>query len=130
MPITGGYTVSARFGRNLVTDLSGVQLDNKGVNITGRRGANARAIFDGEVTSIFALGGMYNVIVRHGSYYSLYCNLTSTSVRRGQQVKTGQALGPVATDASGNATLHFQLRQEVSGSKSTRLLNPESWLAL
>ena len=130
VPITGGYTVSARFGRNLVTDLSGVQLDNKGVNITGRRGANARAIFDGEVTSIFALGGMYNVIVRHGSYFSLYCNLTSTSVRRGQQVKTGQALGPVATDASGNATLHFQLRQEVSGSKSTRLLNPESWLAL
>ena len=130
VPITGGYTLSGRFGRNLVTDLSGVQLDNKGVNITGRRGANARAIFDGEVTYIFALSGMYNVIVRHGYYYSLYCNLTSTKVRQGQQVKTGQTLGPIAPDASGNATLHFQLRQEVSGTKTTRLLNPESWLAL
>ena len=130
VPITGGYTLSGRFGRNLVTDLSGVELDNKGVNITGRRGANARAIFDGEVTYIFALSGMYNVIVRHGNYYSLYCNLTSTKVRQGQQVKTGQTLGPIAPDASGNATLHFQLRQEVSGTKTTRLLNPESWLAL
>ena len=130
VPITGGYTLSGRFGRNLVTDLSGVELDNKGVNITGRRGANARAIFDGEVTNIFALSGMYNVIVRHGNYYSLYCNLTSTKVRQGQQVKTGQTLGPIAPDASGNATLHFQLRQEVSGTKTTRLLNPESWLAL
>ena len=76
----------------------------------------------GEVTAIFTYGGMYNIIVRHGSYMSVYCNLSSTSVRRGQQVEARQSLGTVATDASGNCTLHFQLRKE------TAKLNPEAWL--
>ena len=124
VPITGGYTVSSHYGGNVVPGLSGVRLDNKGVNITGRSGAQARAIFDGEVTSIFSFGGMYNIIVRHGSYLSVYCNLSSASVRRGQKVSTRQTLGAVAPDASGNCTLHFQLRKEKA------LLNPESWLAL
>ena len=103
--------------------LSGVRLDNKGVNLTSRSGASARAIFDGEVSAVFSFGGLMNVLVRHGSYISVYCNLSSVSVSRGQHVSTRQTLGSVARDASGNCTLHFQLRKE------TAVLNPESWLA-
>lgn len=47
-------------------------------------------MFKGEVTAIFTVGGLYNIIVRHGSYMSVYCNLSSTSVRRGQNVQAGQ----------------------------------------
>ena len=65
---------------------------------------------------------MTNVLVRHGSYISVYCNLSSASVQRGQKVKARQSLGPVATDASGNIILHFQLRRE------TTKLNPEAWI--
>lgn len=122
MPITGSYAITTHFGSYSVAGLSGVTLDSKGINITGRPGAQARAVYEGEVTSVFSYGGMYNVIVRHGSYMSVYCNLSSTSVRTGQRVSTRQTLGSVATDASGNCTLHFQLRKETSK------LNPEQWL--
>ena len=122
MPITGSYFISAHYGQYNVEGLRGVQLDNKGINITGQPGAQARSVFAGEVTAIFSLGGMQNVIVRHGSYMSVYCNLASCAVKRGQKVSARQLLGRVATDASGNCTLHFQLRRE------REKLNPEPWL--
>ena len=122
MPITGGYAITRHYGSYNVAGLKGVQLDSKGINITGHAGAQARAVYAGEVTAIFAYGGMYNIIVRHGSYMSVYCNLSSTSVRQGQHVQARQTLGTIATDASGNCTLHFQLRKETSK------LNPEAWL--
>ncbi len=122
MPITGSYFISAHYGQYNVEGLRGVQLDNKGINITGQPGAQARSVFAGEVTAIFSLGGMQNVIVRHGSYMSVYCNLASCAVKRGQKVTARQVLGRVATDASGNCTLHFQLRRE------REKLNPEPWL--
>ena len=122
MPITGSYFISAHYGQYNAEGLRGVQLDNKGINITGQPGAQARSVFAGEVTAIFSLGGMQNVIVRHGSYMSVYCNLASCAVKRGQKVSARQLLGRVATDASGNCTLHFQLRRE------REKLNPEPWL--
>ena len=122
MPITGNYTISSHFGAYNVNGLNGVTLDNKGINLTAPAGAQARCVFDGEVTAIFSMGGMTNVIVRHGSYITVYCNLSGVSVRQGQHVSTRQTLGSVARDASGNCTLHFQLRHE------TQKLNPESWL--
>ena len=88
----------------------------------GQSGARARAIFDGEVSAVFQLGNMKNVLVRHGSYISVYCNLSSTIVQRGQKVKARDILGTVADDGQGNYVLHFQLRKE------TAKLNPEAWI--
>jgi len=122
MPITGSYAITAHYGNYNVSGLRGVTLDNKGINITGRAGAQARAVYEGEVTAIFTIAGLHNVIVRHGNYMSVYCNLSGVSVQRGQKVSARQTLGAVARDAAGNYTLHFQLRQE------TARLNPESWL--
>lgn len=122
VPITGSYVISAHFGPYSPEGLEGVTLDNKGTDYSGKAGAQARSIFDGEVTSVFSLGGMTNVIVRHGNYISVYCNLSSANVRVGQRVSTRQILGPIARDASGNCTLHFQLRKE------TAKLNPEKWI--
>lgn len=122
VPITGSYVISAHYGPYTPEGLNGVTLDNKGTDYSGKSGAQARSIFDGEVTSVFTLGGLTNVIVRHGSYISVYCNLASANVRVGQRVTTRQILGPVARDANGNCTLHFQLRKETSK------LNPESWI--
>lgn len=123
VPITGSYIISSHYGQYNVDGLKGVQLDNKGINITGKKGAQARCVFNGEVSAVFSFGGMFNVIVRHGSYISVYCNLASASVRQGQKVTTRQTLGSIASDASGNCTLHFQLRKETSK------LNPEQWIA-
>ena len=81
-----------------------------------------RAVFDGEVTAVFQIGSMKNILVRHGSYISAYCNLSSTIVQRGQKVKARDILGTVAPDDNGNFVLHFQLRKETSK------LNPEQWI--
>ena len=123
VPVTGPYSISSRYGQYKVEGLRDVHLDNKGINITGRSGAKARCVFQGEVTAVFAYGGMYNVIVRHGSYITVYCNLSSASVRQGQKVSARQTLGSSAPDAAGTCTLHVQLR------KDTSKLNPEAWIA-
>lgn len=120
VPITGPYRIARRFGLTQIT--AGVVLDNKGTNYMGQSGARARAIFDGEVSAVFQLGNMKNVLVRHGSYISVYCNLSSTIVQRGQKVKARDILGTVADDGQGNYVLHFQLRKE------TAKLNPEAWI--
>lgn len=122
VPITGSYMLGSRFGVYNVPGLKNVQLDNKGTNYIGRPGARARAIFDGEVTAVFQFGDTKNVLVRHGSYISVYCNLSSVIVSRGQRVHARDLLGAVADDGSGNCILHFQLRKE------TTKLNPEVWI--
>ncbi len=118
MPISGTYRVVSHFGQYNVDGLKGVTLDNKGINIQGKPGCVARSIYDGEVSAVFGYGGMWNVLVRHGAYISVYCNLKSVSVHKGQKVSTRQALGAVGTDN----ILQFQLRKE------TAKLNPEAWL--
>lgn len=123
VPITGPYVVVGHYGRYEVKGLRNVRLDNKGMDIKGRPGAYARSIFDGEVSAVFQYNGLTNVLVRHGSYISVYCNLSSVRVKKGSLVKTKDILGEVNTDSDGNTVLHFQLRKE------TAKLNPELWIA-
>lgn len=118
MPITGAYKVVSHFGQYNVSGLKGVTLDNKGINIQGNSGCSARAIYDGEVSAVFGYAGSMVVMLRHGSFISVYANLKSVSVSRGQKVKPRQILGAVGTDN----ILQFQLRKETSK------LNPEAWL--
>lgn len=118
MPITGPYRIVSHFGQYNVEGLKNVTLDNKGINIKGQPGAQARSIFDGEVSAVFGIGGIMGVMIRHGSYISVYCNLSSVSVRKGQKVSTRQALGTIGSEN----ILQFQLRKQVAK------LNPESWL--
>ena len=122
VPITGQYMLGSRFGIYNVPGMKDVQLDNKGTNYIGRPGARARTVFDGTVTSVFQFAGTRNVLVRHGSYITVYCNLSSTIVTNGQKVRARDILGTVADDGNGNCTLHFQLRKE------TVKLNPEAWI--
>ena len=122
VPITGQYMIGNRFGTYTVPGLKDVQLDNKGTNYIGRPGARARSIFSGEVTAVFQFGGSRNVLIRHGSYISVYCNLSSVTVTKGQKVNAKDIIGTVADDGSGRCVLHFQLRKE------TAKLNPEHWI--
>ena len=122
IPITGPYAIIGHYGKYQVSGLKNVRLDNKGIDIKGKDGAQARAIFDGEVSAVFQYNGLSNVLVRHGSYISVYCNLQSIVVKKGDRLKTGEHIGEVHTDKDGNTVLHFQLRKEASK------LNPELWL--
>lgn len=120
MPIAGSYRIMNHFGTNHVTDVKGhVMLDKKGIDIKGQPGAAVRCIFDGEVSAVFGYAGTTVVIVRHGSYLSVYCDLASVNVSRGQKVSARQTLGKVGADG----VMQFQLR------RGNEKLNPENWLA-
>lgn len=122
VPVTGAYVIVGHYGQYQVQGLRNVKLDNKGIDIKGKQGAYARAIFDGEVSAVFQYNGLTNVLVRHGSYISVYCNLSAVRVKKGSFVRTRDVLGEIHTDKDGNTVLHFQLRKE------TAKLNPEQWL--
>ncbi len=119
IPLTGKYKIAERFGNYNVSGLKNIRLNNKGVNIQGQSGAKVRAVFDGVVTSVFRLPGTSQdgIIVRHGSYMTVYWPVKATRVKIGQKVKARQQLGTL----EGNV-LEFQLRKERT------VLNPEPWL--
>lgn len=116
MPMSGH--IATRYGQYSVEGLNNVQLSNSGINIKGGGGAAVRSVYRGEVSAVFSFGGTSVVMVRHGAYITVYANLGSVSVHKGQQVGTGQTIGSVARDG----ILQFQLRKE------TAKLNPEAWL--
>ncbi len=124
MPISGAYIITSHYGEYAVEGLRNVKLDNKGIDIQGKLGAQARAIFDGKVAAVFQLNGLFNILIRHGNYISVYCNLSSASVKSGDTVSTKQTIGQIFSDGSdnGRTVLHFQLRRE------KEKLNPEPWL--
>ena len=125
VPITGPYLITSHFGQYTVEGLRNVKLDNKGIDIQGQPGAQARAIFGGKVAAVFQLNGLFNILVRHGAYISVYCNLSSASVKTGDTVTIRQPLGAVFSNPAdgGRTVLHFQLRKE------KQKLNPEPWLS-
>lgn len=124
VPVTGPYIITSHYGEYTVPGLRGVKLDNKGIDIQAKPGAQARAVFNGKVAAVFQLNGLFNILVRHGAYISVYCNLSTASVKADDMVKTGQTLGTIFSDGAdgGRTVLHFQLRKE------KEKLNPEPWL--
>lgn len=121
VPITGEYMIRSRFGTNTSGNAK-IVMPNQGIDYAGRSGARARAVFDGEVTYVTTFGNTKIVLVRHGSYISVYSGLSSIIVRKDQKVKARDLLGTVANDGLGNYILHFELRQERS------VLNPAAWI--
>ena len=124
-PVAGKYNIVSYFGRNQHEDLPNVEIDNSGIDILAQPGSSARAVFDGVVSMIVNLGGPVNVVmVRHGEYITVYSNIKSASVKKGDAVKAGQAIGTIYTDASDNnrTILHFEVRKE------TQKLNPLLWV--
>lgn len=125
MPITGPYHIVSDFGkRKGVLGKGNVLIDNGGIVIQGRSGAQARCIFEGTVTSVFRTDDYALVLVRHGKYISVYCQLDKIHVKSGDKVKAGTIIGDVAQDASGQTRLLFQLRNE------KQKLNPQLWLKM
>ncbi|MDO5607712.1 MAG: peptidoglycan DD-metalloendopeptidase family protein [Capnocytophaga sp.] len=121
-PVTKGYK-SQGFGVYSDPVYPEVKHNNNGVTIITEPNADARAVFDGEVSAIQAIPGSNKVVhVRHGNYISIYYNLTDVYVKNGDKVKTKTPLGKVFTDANGKAEMKFFLY------KDTTKLNPEYWV--
>ncbi len=125
-PLKGNYRVVSEFGQHKDQELKYVVRNNNGIDLQTTSGNKACSVFQGVVSAVFAIpnSASHGVIVRHGNYLTVYCNVVNLLVKQGDKVSTGQALGTIYTDSEeGNATiLHFEIRKE------TQKLNPQSWL--
>lgn len=124
-PITGPYHLVSGFGlQNGVAGKGQVMVDNGGIILQGESGAQARCIFDGEVIVVYTREDYALVIVEHGKYMSVYCQLDKIHVKKGDKVKAGTIIGNVAKNASGHTRLLFQLYID------RKKVNPANWLKL
>ena len=123
-PVEKGM-ISGHFGKQQHPVYSQVTMDNKGIYIQTTAGTKARAVYKGEVTSCFMVGGTYAVIVQHGNYRTVYSNLSKLSVKQGDKVDTKQAIGTIFTDPEQDqkTELYFQIY------KDKNIQNPELWIA-
>ena len=122
-PVDQGY-VCIHYGVYQIGDTK-LKGDNPGITIcTSQPGVNAKAIFDGEVESVFNIGDIKAVMIRHGKYFTIYSNLSLANVAKGNTVKTGQVIGKVAADEDDGegGKLEFVLMIE------NKNVNPEPWL--
>ncbi|MEJ7676795.1 MAG: M23 family metallopeptidase [Segetibacter sp.] len=105
--------------------IPGTQLkgQSEGLYISVPVGAAVKAVADGEVSSVFDLGGGQVVTVRHGKYFTSYSNLSSVNVSKNQQVRPGTVLGQAAANDSGEGEVVFMVTNE-----HRVFLNPEQWL--
>ena len=123
-PVERGV-ISSSYGKHTSVVSDKVTVTNNGIDIATTENAQARAVFDGEVSSVTKLTGANTVVIlRHGEYFTVYSNLENVTVKRGDKVKTKQNLGTVHTNKTeGKTELHFELLKEQSRQ------NPANWLS-
>lgn len=122
-PVENGF-VARGYGRQKHPTLKNIEITNNGVDIRTEEGSAVRAVHDGRVAGIqFIPGHDYTVILQHGDYYTVYSNLSETSLAKDQVVKANQVIGRVATNnITGASELHFELWHQ-----KTRQ-NPSGWI--
>jgi septal ring factor EnvC (AmiA/AmiB activator) len=122
-PVEKGF-VSLPYGDQPHPVYKTLVIHNSGVEITTEQGANARAVFGGEVTSVIVLSPVNKaVMIQHGDYFTVYQNLSSVNVSKGDKVSIKQNIGKIRTSGdTGKTILKFTISQ------NTTYNNPASWL--
>jgi murein DD-endopeptidase MepM/ murein hydrolase activator NlpD len=120
-PVSTGI-VTAPFGSYEIpgTKLKG---NSDGIDISLPVGSSVKAVADGEVSSVFDIGGEQAVVVRHGKYFTTYSHLSTVSVNKQDKVSAGTVIGKAAASDDGDGMLTFMVSNERGG-----FLNPEGWL--
>jgi len=122
-PVAEG-TITAKFGQHNHPVLAGIIINNNGIDISTKTGATARAVFDGEVSSVAIIPGEGKVVmIRHGEYLSVYSYMSEVFVKKGDKITTKQELGILINDTGNSGTsVHIEIW------KGMTKLNPEYWI--
>ncbi len=124
-PVSSGV-ITSRFGKQPHSSLAGIVVDNKGIDFTTDKGGAALAVFEGKVTSIFAIPGAgQNVIVTHGTYKTVYSGLSEVFVEVGDNVSLKERIGTVLFNGEDHI-LHFEIWKVSAESGAAQ--NPELWI--
>ncbi len=124
-PLSHTFTVVSAFGPHAHPTLSRVQVDNPGIDMETASGARARAVYPGVVSAVFMQNGFGHVVLlRHGDYLTVYANIETLGVKKGDKVNAGDVLGIVAASESNpqRGLLHFEIRKEKAK------FDPMTWL--
>ena len=122
LPWPASGVVSIHFG---IYTIPGTKITGRsdGVYISTDVGSSVKAVADGEVSSVYDLGGEQAVTVKHGKYFTTYSHLSSVNVNQGQQVNAATTIGKAAANDAGEGEVLFMVINEKS-----LFLNPEQWL--
>ncbi|MBP6182373.1 MAG: peptidoglycan DD-metalloendopeptidase family protein [Flavobacterium sp.] len=121
-PVEKGF-VSLGYGDQAHPVYKTLVIHNSGIEITTDAGSSARAVFGGEVTSVIVLSPINKaVMIQHGDFFTVYQNLSSVYVNKGDKVSTKQSIGKVRTNSEGRTIIKFLILQ------NTTYSNPQSWL--
>lgn len=121
-PIDAGF-IAGHFGRETIPGTILVRTNDGIIISLPNSGMIVKSVADGEVSSVFDLGGEQAIVIRHGKYFTTYSNLGSISVVKNQVVRAGTILGKALSNEDGEGEITFM----VSNDKS-QFLDPEKWL--
>jgi len=121
LPWPTNGVVTIHYGRYTIPDTK-IVADNPGVTIGTQIGAPVKSVFKGEVTLVTYIEDKQAVFIKHGKYFTVYSNLSSVSVQRGQKVETGEVIGKAGANDDGQGEVSLILMKETSN------VNPELWL--
>ncbi|MDR1878175.1 MAG: peptidoglycan DD-metalloendopeptidase family protein [Bacteroidales bacterium] len=121
-PVEKG-SIIANFGTYTHPEVSSVMMTNNGINLLTEKNASVQAVFEGVVSGVIEVDGSKVLLIRHGSYITVYTNLSQVYVKKGDKIKTKQIVGKVRSDPSEpNSELHFEIRKDKDP------LNPALWI--
>ena len=121
-PVEKGF-ISKSFGKYNHPDLSGVVVENNGIDIRTDPNSSVRVVFEGKVVGIINNPTFKNaIIVNHGEYFTVYSKLATVSVSKGQKITTKQVIGTAYTDDDNITEVHFEVW------KGSDKMNPSMWI--
>lgn len=114
--------IKIHFGPYKIPGMDDVYGNNPGLTLATEHSATVKAVFEGEVLSVFNVEGNRSVMVRHGEYFTVYANLSSVNVSKNQKITGGQVLGVADNASDGNGEIEFILMKERTN------IDPEKWI--
>jgi len=122
-PVNNGV-ITGRYGKQPHPTLKRIEITNNGVDIQTRGGENVYAVFEGEVAGVqYIPGNHYMVIIKHGSYYTVYSNLETVVITKGEWIGTKAVIGQLhINEKTSTSEVHFEVW------KNKTRMNPVRWI--
>ncbi|GAA5225233.1 peptidoglycan DD-metalloendopeptidase family protein [Membranihabitans marinus] len=120
---TDAGIILRKYGEQAHPILKNIKVVNDGIDIQTEAGSKVYNVFEGRVIeAVFVAGFNMVVLVNHGSYNTVYSNLSQVNVVKNQQVGRQDILGVVGENNDGVPVLHFEIW------KKKQVQNPLLWI--
>ena len=109
-PVIRGNVVLG-FGKQPHPIVKTTTIQSNGVRIRTSSDVEARTIFEGEVYSIIkSKNNTHIILIQHGNFFTVYKNISSIYVKKGDKLNTKDPIGKIATDPlNGQTILSFSI---------------------